>query len=117
MSDRISQQLMGMLGQFTAKETQFSLSSGPAPTQILQANPLRWGFIVGVAESAGPTSVFFGLTTYQNIQISSGLLITNAMPPQQFTFRDWGTLVQQAWYASCTTGNFGIVVIELDTVQ
>lgn len=90
----------------TPKETNFPLAANG--DLLAPADPNRIGIIFA---SSGMTTAY--VTTRAPGMAIWGVPIANNFPALTLLFRDWGSLVQQAFYCSLSFGNANITVIEV----
>lgn len=98
----ISEALTALLGQFNIVESVVTPGSANTFVQLCMANPLRWGLVI-----SAPINTSNGLPSPAWIRTNQGLAATFAGIPlgqgngwKEFDFRDFGALVQQAWYGA-----------------
>lgn len=97
----------------TPTETYVAVASGTL-TPILEANPMRVGFVVSVSLGPGDAQI---TTNAQNpLDGVSGLTLSATLAqPLVILQRDLGPLAQVAWYATCAgaTASAFLTIIEI----
>lgn len=113
----ISQALAGLPGQFSVSQINIRVAAGTTPTKLLSADANRWGFIVGPPKGDTGTVVQGALGLGQgNTTAANGIVMPAGSSIQHFTFRQFGSLVQQEiWGISTSAGavNWTIWVINI----
>lgn len=101
----ISKALGPLPQQFSWLENLVAPAAAPAFVQLCQPNPLRWGLLIGCpVDSTTGNSINSFISLRSNPAINNnGLPLTTAMPFFGINFRDYGILVQQAWWGSSAT--------------
>lgn len=96
---RLTEELSALAGQWIVRTTYPSVPVGPTPVQIVGYDPLRWGLVISAAQSntqsAWPDPA---------MPPTAGLFDGLNLLPVMLAYRDWGGLVQAAWYASNPSG-------------
>lgn len=108
----LTRELSTLFPQFYVVENYFPLTN--TVTQLTQSNPLRWGLLFG----SKVNDTVYAVTTNPNLATSVGAdtavgLPVNVGSPIMLSYRDWGALVQQAWYATGVYTNVAAWVIEV----
>lgn len=100
-----------ILGSYTDwRESTVTLTSGV--TRIIAANPNRLALGFSIT-----TTVIANVSTNANMTLNKGWAIGNNQLPFVLTFRDWGAMVQAAWYGLSTSGTGTLFVAEFFEVD
>jgi hypothetical protein len=114
----IASELSALRGQWQVTETSVRVVSNATQYPLLTANPLSWSFVVSSPSLAINPAFGLYLTTAPNLGLGNGLLLSQYNPVLEFNYRQYGALVQLAWYYQCTAApNFNFTVIEILSVS
>lgn len=94
----LTQELSDLAGSWIVHESILSVPTGPNALQVAPADPLRWAilFFLGVPGAAANITI----STLANVSVSGGgIILSTSQQSLQLSYRHWGALVQQPWYA------------------
>jgi hypothetical protein len=91
--------------------TNYALTAGAKATQILEPNPMRVAFLIGMSLVSSGTFVAIGPNTFP--LTTAGFLIGNSQQPLTITQAQHGSLCACAWYAQALPGNTDVIVAEV----
>lgn len=113
----ISEALSPLPPQFNVVESNPAYAGQPTQVQLVAANPLRWALVISAPiDKLNQNSVESWVSINPNsVKGFVGIKLTASNPSLMLTFRDYGSLVQQAWFGSSATdsGTGGWEVIEV----
>lgn len=107
----LTQELSALAGQWIARQTFVAVPVSPSTAQLVTANPLRWALWLGVDTSS--VNGLFTLALSADISATGAMNVGNTNQPILLSYRQWGGLVQQAWFGAGNSGPATINVIEL----
>lgn len=98
----ISEALGSLPPQFVVRDTRVAPTVSPTWATLCSPNPLRWALIIAapLVKSSGLVEPSWVSTVADSNNPISGIPMASGQPPLMITFRDFGILVQQAWYGS-----------------
>lgn len=98
----ISEALIALLGQMYVIESVVTPGSANVMTQLVRANPLRWGVVISAPlNTSNGLPVPSWIRTVQSVGATfAGIPLGQGNGWKEFDFRDFGVLVQQDWYGA-----------------
>jgi hypothetical protein len=103
----MSDALASLVGDFVIRENH--IGTNPTAQKIVGPDPTRWGLILSVSASGDA----FVATTDTSISTSGGILVSSTSPGLQINFRDWGALVNLAWFVTQVSPGARATAIEV----
>lgn len=108
----LSEELADLAGGMYVVERTIILPNA-GKVQLCTPNPLRWGLIVVPALAAGGGLSPWSISTNPSVGANVGWTQPGSLPSGiQLSYRAWGVLVQQAWYAWNSSTQFTLSVFE-----
>lgn len=112
---RLAEQLTDLGGQWNVVESTAQGTGAASGQLVVVANPLRFGLVMGITGQNISGNTF--VTTLQYAAAGTGIILNSSCPSLWLSYREYGALVQQAWYAQTSTIGAIIEVIEILLVQ
>lgn len=106
----LTQELSALAGQWIVAEARVVCQTFPTPTQLCVASPLRWALIIGADEQQ---SALFGIGLAADPSTVGAMFMGQESDPIWLSYRQFGGLVQQAWYGYTAMAGTPLHVIEL----
>lgn len=106
----ISEALAPLPEQFVVMESTVAAALATSPAQLVSANPLRWALIIGapIVVNSGQAQPSWAGPNRNTVANGAGIPLGPNQGPLRMDFREYGILVQQAWYgASLNIANTG----------
>ena len=113
----ISEAMGPLPPQFVIIDRRVAATSSPTCATLASPNPLRWALMIAapMVKSSGLVEPSWISPVADSANPISGFSLSANQPNMLMTFRDFGALVQEAWYGSSlsATGTSAWDVIEV----
>lgn len=106
----ITRELSELAGGWNLVISTFVTPSNSNYSQILKANPLRWGLLIA---NSNPTSASVMIAPYGGGGTTFGIVLNPTTAPTiYFNYRDNPALVQAPWFANGLNNNGTLIMLE-----
>lgn len=112
----LSEEMTALAGHWVIKNTFTSVQSVGVVNQLVLANPLRWGVVIGNVTPQGFTADTLILTAGGPSKTGAGIPVA-AGTFFAANYRDYGGLPGQSWYAQSQLGQDILVCVTEILVQ